>query len=102
VVRRTANAEPAAHEELKRLANARVILFGSRAVERLRRRSDCDLAVKPRKAFEDSQLAPFREAVEESSAIIHRVDVVGFSELDEAWRRRIEREGRVWRRCGSS
>jgi predicted nucleotidyltransferase len=94
--------EVLAEQELKRLAaihlaNARVLLFGSRATGRAGPRSDFDLAVEPREGFRDWQLSMFREAVEEDSAIIYRVDVVNLADVDEAWRRKIESEGKPWK-----
>jgi predicted nucleotidyltransferase len=96
------DAESLARKGLKRLVglhlrDAKVILFGSRATGQARPHSDFDLAVEPRTGFKESQLSAFREAVEESAAIIYRVDVVNLSELGAAWRRQIEKEGVLWK-----
>jgi predicted nucleotidyltransferase len=91
-------AEAAIREAAQRhLPHARLILFGSRAAGHASRRSDFDLAVIPGPGFAPAELLHFREALEESSAILHPVDLLDIRDASPALRQKIETEGIEWK-----
>jgi len=83
---------------LERLKNyrAKVYLFGSQAAGKARAYSDIDVAVLPFQTMPGSALSELREELEESD-IVRNVDVVDLSEVDEAFRQRVEKEGILWK-----
>ena len=74
---------------------ARVRLFGSRARGDSRTWSDIDVAVQASPALTAGVLSELREALEESSCLLH-VDVVDWNNADAALRESITREGIEW------
>ncbi|MGH9578363.1 MAG: type VII toxin-antitoxin system MntA family adenylyltransferase antitoxin, partial [Terriglobales bacterium] len=74
---------------------ARVYLFGSRARGDARESSDLDVAVLPLEPLPIGLLSTIREQLEESH-IPFTVDLVDLSEAGGAFRRAVEREGRLW------
>lgn len=79
---------------LKR-ANARLVLFGSRARAEASRVSDIDLALYAEKPIPAEEMSALREALEESS-VPFRVDLVDCATAPAALRQAIEREGIAW------
>ena len=76
-------------------APARVYLFGSRATGHARPASDIDVAVWPLAELPVGTLSLIREALEES-LIPFTVDLVDLRDTDEAFRKRVLKEGIVW------
>ena len=74
---------------------ADVFLFGSRATGEGGRFSDIDIGILPQEPLPPGLFAELREALEES-AILYTVDVVDLSEVSDAFRRRVLREGVQW------
>ena len=79
------------------LPGARVWLFGSRATDQARRRSDFDLEVLPGEDTPESALEAFEEAVAFDPEIIYRVDVIDLRTVAPALRQAVEREGIQWK-----
>ncbi|MCC5842122.1 MAG: nucleotidyltransferase domain-containing protein [Opitutales bacterium] len=79
------------------LPHARLVLFGSRATGRASRRSDFDLAVIPGPHFSSQELIRFREALEESPAIIHPIDILDIRDASPELQQKIKEEGIVWK-----
>jgi uncharacterized protein len=75
--------------------NARVRLFGSRARGDSRTWSDIDVVVQASPALPAGVLSALREALEESSCLLH-VDVVDWNDADAVLRESIAREGIEW------
>jgi uncharacterized protein len=75
--------------------NVCVRLFGSRARGDSRTWSDIDVAVQADPALPAGVLSALREALEESSCLLH-VDVVDWDDADAALRESIAREGIEW------
>jgi predicted nucleotidyltransferase len=75
--------------------HAKVFLFGSRARGTSHRASDVDVAVLPSAPLPAGLLADIKEALEEST-IPFDVDLVDLSEVDLAFRQRVEQEGVSW------
>jgi uncharacterized protein len=75
---------------------ARVYLFGSQATGRARLHSDIDIAILPLQPIPSLTLFKIREILEESE-VVRYVDVVDLSETDEAFRKRVEKEGILWK-----
>ena len=83
------------------LPNARLVLFGSRARGDARPRSDFDLAVFPQAGFIDHDLVRFTDALERSSKIIYPLDIVDTRAASKAMIKKIESEGRIWKKSHS-
>ncbi|MCC5808674.1 MAG: nucleotidyltransferase domain-containing protein [Opitutales bacterium] len=81
----------------RHLPHARLVLFGSRATGAAGRRSDFDLAVIPGPHFSPQELIRFREALEESPAIIHPIDVLDIRDASPELEQKIKEEGIVWK-----
>jgi len=75
---------------------ARAWLFGSRARSAARSTSDIDIGILPEDPLRKGTLSLLREALEESR-IPYTVDVVDLSEVSEGFRRKVAREGVLWR-----
>jgi len=75
---------------------AKVYLFGSQATGKAYRYSDIDVAVLPLQKLPELTFFNIRAALEESD-VIHNVDVVDLSEADEKLRKRVEKEGVLWK-----
>jgi uncharacterized protein len=75
--------------------NARVRLFGSRARGDSRTWSDIDVVVQANPALPAGVLSALREALEESSCLLH-VDLVDWNDADAALRESIARESIEW------
>jgi len=89
-------------EEIKRLVlsrlgpdDAQVYLFGSWARDDIRQASDIDLAVEPKRGFDEKRLADLADALEESN-IPYRVEVVNIRLADNRFRSRVTSEGVTW------
>jgi len=76
--------------------DARIYFFGSRARGEGRKSSDVDLAVDSGGRDISFTLALLRERLEESSCP-YRVDVVDMNRAGEPLRRRIKKEGILWK-----
>jgi hypothetical protein len=74
---------------------ARLYLFGSWATGNRRRGSDVDVAILPLEPLPTGLLSEIRENLEESS-IPYFVDLVDLSQVEPAFRERVEREGIAW------
>ena len=79
------------------MPDAKLVLFGSRARGDARKRSDFDLAFKPKTGFKDSQYLKFREYLERSSDLIYPIDLVDWREAPQALLDRIKAEGIIWK-----
>jgi len=75
---------------------AKVYLFGSQATGKAYQYSDIDVAVLPLQKLPELTFFNIRAALEESD-VIHNVDVVDLSEADEKLRKRVEKEGVLWK-----
>jgi hypothetical protein len=75
--------------------NVRLYLFGSWARGEERRSSDIDLAIDYTSPLPPYLLAQLREALEEST-VPYRVDVVDLTQVDEAFKDTVKKEGIVW------
>lgn len=82
-------------EQLKAF-RAKVYLFGSQATGKARLYSDIDIAVLPLQPLPVHTLSEIREHLEESD-IVRNVDVLDLTKTDDAFRRRVEKEGVLWR-----
>ena len=60
------------------------------------RYSDIDVAILPLQKLPELTFFNIREALEESD-VIRNVDVVNLSEADEKLRKRVEKEGVLWK-----
>ncbi len=78
------------------LPEARVWLFGSRALQQARRRSDFDLAVQLGSGTPESALDAFEEAVASDPEIIYPVDVVDLRTATSALREAVASGGILW------
>ncbi|MDL1909290.1 nucleotidyltransferase domain-containing protein [Chloroflexi bacterium CFX6] len=76
--------------------DAKVYLFGSHATEKARRHSDIDIAILPLRRLAPNLITEIREELEESD-VVRNVDIVDLSETDEAFRRRVLKEGILWK-----
>ncbi len=74
---------------------ARVFLFGSHATGRAVRTSDIDVAVLPEGELPAGLLSRIREEIENSN-VPYQVDLIDLSQTDEAFRRRVLKEGTQW------
>ena len=74
----------------------KVYLFGSQATGEFRLTSDIDVAVLPLETIPRHVLSNIREALEESN-VVRRVDLVDLSEVDDAFKNRVLREGIAWK-----
>ena len=75
--------------------DCRVFLFGSRARGDVHDASDVDVAVLPRHVLPLGTLSRIRDALEDST-LPFTVDLVDLSDVDPAFRTRVEREGVPW------
>jgi len=75
---------------------AKVFLFGSHARGKAREHSDIDVAILPLKPLPPMTLTEIREALAESD-VVRNVDIIDLSETDAKFRRRVEKEGIVWK-----
>lgn len=75
---------------------AKVYLFGSQANGEARPYSDIDVAILPLRPLPIMTLTEIREKLEESD-VVRTVDIVDLSETDEGFRRRVEKEGVLWK-----
>lgn len=75
--------------------DCRVFLFGSRVRGDVHDASDVDVAVLPRHVLPLGTLSRIREALDDST-LPFTVDLVDLSDVDPAFRTRIEREGVPW------
>lgn len=73
-----------------------VVLFGSRADGTHNRRSDFDIAYLPGKNFDPTSVVRLREDIEENN-VIYGVDLVDLSQVEESFRKKVLREGVVWK-----
>jgi len=76
--------------------DARVYLFGSHATGKARMHSDIDIAILPLRPINPIVLTEIREALEESD-VVRNVDIVDLSKTDAAFRRRVQKEGILWK-----
>lgn len=76
--------------------DAKVYLFGSHATGKARRHSDIDIAILPLRPLPPTILTEIREQLEESD-VVRNVGIVDLSETDEVFRRRVQKEGILWR-----
>lgn len=76
--------------------DARVYLFGSHATGKARLHSDIDIAILPLRRLPPGLLTEIREQLEESD-VVRNVDVIDLSETDAAFRRRVQKEGVLWK-----
>jgi predicted nucleotidyltransferase len=79
------------------MPNAQLILFGSRARGDAHKRSDFDLAFKPKSGFTDKQYLEFEEYLEQSPDLIYPVDLVDLRTAPQVLLDRIESEGILWK-----
>ena len=82
---------------LRCMPDAQLILFGSRARGDAHRRSDFDLAFKPKPGFRDEQFIEFEEYLEQSSDLIYPVDLVDWRTAPRSLLDRITAEGVLWK-----
>lgn len=75
--------------------DCRVFLFGSRVRGDVHDASDVDVAILPRRVLPLGTLSRIREALEDST-LPFTVDLVDLSDVDPAFRTRVEREGVPW------
>jgi predicted nucleotidyltransferase len=75
---------------------AKVYLFGSQATGKARLYSDIDIAILPLQPLPILALSEIREKLEESD-IVRQVDVLDLTETDDIFRRRVEKEGVLWK-----
>lgn len=80
----------------KFLPEAKIWLFGSRAKQKARRRSDFDLAVELKVGSPETALTDFETAVQSDPEIIYPVDVVDLRNAPPELRERILNEGVLW------
>jgi predicted nucleotidyltransferase len=76
--------------------DAKVYLFGSHATGKAKMHSDIDIAILPLRRLPPNLLSEIREQLEESD-IVRNVDVVDLSQTDEVFRRRVQKEGILWK-----
>ena len=81
----------------QQLPKARVWLFGSRALQQARRRSDFDLAVQLSADAPEATLGSFEDAVASDSEIIYPVDIVDLRTASAALKEAVERDGILWK-----
>ena len=74
---------------------ARVYLFGSWARGEVRRSSDIDVAILPRRRLPEDLLPRLREALEESH-VPYKVDLVNLGEAGASLKKRVLNEGIRW------
>jgi predicted nucleotidyltransferase len=77
------------------LRHCRVWLFGSRAQGQAWRRSDFDLAFRPRRGYADSESHAFLEAVAHDPEIFYAVELVHWRDASAALRKNIL-QGIAW------
>lgn len=75
--------------------SAQVYLIGSCARGDYRRESDIDIAVELLEPTQKTLISDIRDALEQSD-IPFVVDVFDYSQLDEAYRAEIQKEGVLW------
>lgn len=75
---------------------AKVYLFGSQATGKAYGYSDIDVAILPLHKLLELTFFNIREALEEGD-VIHNVDVVDLSEANEKFRKRVQKEGILWK-----
>jgi predicted nucleotidyltransferase len=80
----------------RQLPCAQVWLFGSRAVNAARRRSDFDLAVRLGAESAETALEDFEDAVAADTEIIYPVDIVDLNTASSALQAAVERDGILW------
>ncbi|WP_425478075.1 type VII toxin-antitoxin system MntA family adenylyltransferase antitoxin [Aquifex aeolicus] len=78
----------------RRNKKVKVILFGSRARGTHTSYSDVDIAILSDENI-DNDLILLREEIE-NSLLPQKVDIVGFSKLEESFKEEILKEGKVW------
>ncbi len=76
--------------------DAKVYLFGSHATGKARVHSDIDIAVLPLRRLPSTLLTEIREMLDESD-VVRSVDIVDLSQTDAAFRRRVQKEGVLWK-----
>jgi predicted nucleotidyltransferase len=76
--------------------DGKVWLFGSRAKQQGRRRSDFDLAVELGAGSAVTALAEFEAAVSSDPEIIYPVDVIDLQKAPPDLREQIRKEGILW------
>jgi predicted nucleotidyltransferase len=81
----------------QQLPSAQVWLFGSRAVNAARRRSDFDLAVRLSSEASKTALADFEDAVIADPEIIYPVDIVDLRTASPTLRDAVKRDGILWK-----
>ena len=75
---------------------ADVFLFGSWAAGQVRRHSDIDLGVLPKKPLPEDLLPNLREALEESRVPYH-VEIVDLSATDSKFKKLVLERGMAWK-----
>ena len=74
----------------------KVYLFGSQATQTTHPYSDIDIAILPDEPLPPEAIALIQEELEESN-ILRQVDVIDLSITDETFRRRVIKEGIIWK-----
>jgi predicted nucleotidyltransferase len=72
---------------------SRLIWFGSWSKGTARLTSDIDLAIRVEGGVPNSELARFRDWIEEDLPTLYRIDLVNLDEVGEPMRRQIQDEG---------
>lgn len=79
------------------LPHASLLLFGSRARGDHHRLSDIDLMIIPKEGHCRTDESAFAAWIEESSQVLHRVDLVRWEDAGTDLRERVMTEGVVWK-----
>ena len=74
---------------------SRLVWFGSWPRGTARSTSDIDLAIRVEGGVPNSELASFRDWIEEDLPTLYRVDLINLDEVGEHMRRQIDAEGLI-------
>jgi predicted nucleotidyltransferase len=74
----------------------KVYLFGSRARDTFHKTSDVDLALLSEEPLPIGFIAELKDIIEES-IIPYQVDIVDLSQTDEEFRKKVLKEGKLWK-----
>lgn len=84
------------NDDLKNHQEINIYLFGSRATQKARSRSDVDIGLLSGKPIDDKIMTELKNHIEESS-IPYKVDVVDLSRVNKDFRKKVLEGAILWR-----